>query len=345
LCCLCIFGLIQGTQGDDLFFDFSKGALNEQPAGCLSPVAGEVKPGKWIVVEDEVPSSLGTITANATVPKKAVLAQISREPKEEHYPLLIYTNEVFGDFTFTTRFKTVSGILERMAGIVFRYQDENNYYYLRASSKGSTFRFLKIVGGQLSAPIGPEIEIPSGEWHELAVECKGNTLKFLLDGKQIIPTATDNSFTEGKIGFWTMADSVSYFSDAHVSFTPRESFAKVLLRQMKEKYPRVLALKIYGQPPQNRGIQVMASTDESEVGQPGGESERNVIEKNVPYGGKIPAGMVVTLPLHDRNGDTIAALRVEMKSFPGQTERNAFARALPIVKDMEQRMTGAHDFF
>jgi len=51
----------------------------------------------------------------------------------------------------------------------------------------------------------------------------------------------------------------------------------------------------------------------------------------------------VALPLHDRNGEPIAAVKVVMKSFLGQTEKNAVARALPIVKQMEWRAASVKD--
>ena len=71
----------------------------------------------------------------------------------------------------------------------------------------------------------------------------------------------------------------------------------------------------------------------------------NVIAQGTPYMGKIETGVVVTLPVHDRNGEPVAALRVEMKSFPGQTESNAIARALPIAKDIESQLTGTRELF
>ena len=329
----------------EILFDFSSTPLNEQPSGFLSTVSGEGEPGKWRVVEDEAPSAFPALTANAPVNQKRVLAQLSRDITEERYPLLIYTNEVFGDFTFRTRFKTVGGVVERMAGVVFRYQDENNYYYLRASSKGGTFRFFKVVAGQRSAPIGPAIEIPSGEWHELSVSAKGNELKMSLNGEQIIPTAFDNSFSSGHVGFWTMADSVSHFTDAKIVYTPRESRAKVLLRQIHERYPRVLGMRMYGATPGNPAVRVMAATDDSLLDLPGTDVEQNVIENAAKYFGRLDKGVVVTMPVKDRNGDVVAALRIEMKSFPGQTENNALARALPIVKDMEARVIDARDLF
>jgi hypothetical protein len=334
--------LLAPTEAADLFFDFgSSNALS----GFHSTVSGQGQPGLWRVLEDEVPSSISKLLPDAPTPKKSVLAQLSRDVTDEHYPMLVYTNEVFGDFTFTTRLKCVSGAVEQMAGIVFRYQDEKNYYYVRASAKGSTFRFFKLVNGERSPPIGPEIEIPAGTWHTLSIECKGNKIRTLFNGQPIIPELTDNSFGFGRIGFWTKSDSVSYYADAHVSYTPREPLVKSLLRDIHQKYPRVQALRVYGKTPEHPTLRVMASTDDSELGEPGGSVEQQIFEMDIPFFGKLKSGVVVTLPVHDRNGEVVAALRVEMKSFLGQTESNALARALPIAKEMERRIVEARDLF
>jgi hypothetical protein len=334
-------GLAPWSQAAELFFDF---ASTNGLAGFQSTVTGEGKPGTWRVIEDEVPGSIPNLNPNAPLPKKSVLAQLSRDPTDEHYPILVYTNETFGNFTFTIRLKCVAGAVEQMAGIVFRYQDERNHYYIRASAKGNTFRFFKMANGERSAPIGPEIEIPSGVWHELTIECKGNKIRSFFNGKVLIPELTDNSFSYGQIGFWTKSDSVSHFADARITYTPREPFVKSLLRDIHQKYPRVQALRVYGRTPENQTIQVMASTDDT-TGDPATNVEQQIFEMDTPFFGKLKSGVVVTLPVHDRNGDVVAALRVEMKSFLGQTENNALARALPIVKEMERRIVDARDLF
>ncbi|HEV8543925.1 MAG TPA: family 16 glycoside hydrolase [Verrucomicrobiae bacterium] len=334
------------ASGAEIIFDFTKEQPNETPTNFLSTVSGEDKPGLWKIIEAEVPSSIPSITPNAPPARRPVLAQLSRDLTDEHYPILVYTNGVFADFTFTTRLKCVSGVVEQMAGIVFRYQDEKNYYYVRASAKGNTFRFLKLVAGQRSAPIGPEMQIPAGVWHDLSVECRGNQINCFFDGKQAIPTLTDNSFSSGRIGFWTKSDSVSYFTESRLTYTPREPFVKIVLHEMKERYPRVEALKVFGKTRENPTLRIMASTDEGDLGKPGGDVEEQIFQKDSPFVGKLgPGSVVVTLPLHDRNGEVIAALRVEMKSFFGQTDNNAVSRALPIRLDMERRIVEAKDFF
>jgi hypothetical protein len=296
------------------------------------------------VILDETPSALPPLTPQApAVARKAVLAQLAQDSTDEHFSLLVFEEEIFGDFTLTTRFKTVRGDKERMAGIAFRIQNETNYYVVRASSLGNTFRFYKIVKGERSLPIGPEVSIPSGIWHELKVECQGNKIRCLLNGKELIPLLTDNSFARGKIGFWTKSDSVSYFTDTKVIYTPHETPAQTLVRQTAKKYPRLLGLKIYVPATDPETTRVIASKDEKEVGQTGAKTEQAVIKQGEVYYGKEKDSVSVIAPLRDRNGEAIAAARVVMKTFPGQTEPNAIARALPIVKEMQSRVQSMED--
>jgi DNA-binding IclR family transcriptional regulator len=51
----------------------------------------------------------------------------------------------------------------------------------------------------------------------------------------------------------------------------------------------------------------------------------------------------VILPLRDRNGDVIGAVRVVAKSFPGQTEKSAVEQAAPVVKRMQQQVHDLSD--
>ncbi len=166
-------------------FDFSGVHENQPPPGFRSVVTGQGKPGDWRVVMDEVPPLMKPITPGApSVAKKAVLAQLAQDPTDEHFPLLIYEGELINDFTFTTRFKTVKGVAEQMAGIAFRVQNATNYYVVRASSLGNNLRFYKVLNGERGPVIGPSVPVPSGVWHELTVECKGNSIRCLLDGKE-----------------------------------------------------------------------------------------------------------------------------------------------------------------
>jgi len=324
--------------------DFADSKLNEAPEGFRSTVSGSGKPGDWKVILDDSPSLLPPISPKApSLSKRPVLAQLSQDRTDEHFPLLIWEEEPLGDFSARTRFKLVDGQEEQMAGIAFRIQDEKNYYYIRASALGNTFNFFKIVDGNRSAPIGVKVEIAKGVWHEMAVECRGNQIRGWLDGKELIPALGDTSFTEGKIGFWTKSDSISYFSDLTLKYTPKRTLAQVLVSDTLRKYPRLLGLKIFAPTTKRAEPRLIASTDPKEIGALAPKEEQNVIAHSAIYHGKGDGTVTVTMPLHDANGETVAAVRVVMKSFPGQTEKNAIARALPIIKQMESRVRSVND--
>jgi len=327
--------------------DFSGHSEGETPSGFRSTVTGRGKPGQWKIVVEDVPSLMPSLTAQDHPPARtthSVLAQLATDPTDEHFPLLIYENEKFGDFTLRTKFKTVRGIMEQMAGIAFRIQNESNYYVVRASSLGSTFRFYKVLDGQRGPLVGPDVPIPSGTWHEMLVECKGNQIRCELDGKQLI-SVTDkaNAITSGNIGFWTKSDSVSYFGDTSINFVPFEGSAQKIVREIMHKYPKLLGVKIYLSGKDAATTRVIASIDESELGQPGAKTEREVIGRGETYYGKEKDVVSVIMPLRDRNGDTMAAVRVLMKPFPGQTEENAIGRAMPIVKEIQTRAQALDD--
>ena len=320
-------------------FDFSLFPQKAMPSGFRSAVTGQGKPGDWEIAVDEPPATETTNTI-----RRAVLAQLAEDPTDEHFPLLIFEDETYGDFKLTTRFKTVRGAKEQMAGIAFRIQNETNYYVARASTLGNTFRLYKVVNGERGEMHGPEIPISSGVWHQMTIEAKGNRFRCELDGQEVIPLVTDNSpFNTGKIGFWTKSDSVSYFADTAIVYTPRESPLQAVLREVSKKYPRLLALKVYVADPAPGTTRLIASKDEKEIGQPGGKTEKAVISRAEIYYGKEKDIVSVILPLRDRNGDVIAAVRIVTKSFRGQTEQNAIGRATPILRAIQAQVQSLQD--
>lgn len=324
-------------------FDFHALKPNDVPAGFRSAVSGEGKPGDWRIVEDEFPEAFAALSPKAVkTNRRPALAQLARDRTDEHAPMFIYEQEVFGDFRLSTRFKLVEGEVEQMAGIAFRIQDEKNYYYVRASGLGNSFNFYKIVGGQRSPAVGAKASIPKGVWHEMAVECKGSEIRASLNGKELLST-TDSAFGAGRIGLWTKSDSVSYFADTRIDYTPRENPAQALIRDAVQKYPRLEGLQIFARKHGEPAPRLIASTRPSDIGRAVPGEVSDAMARGIPYHGRDSNHVVITLPLRDRNGDAVAAVKVIMKSFPGQTEKNALARALPIAKRIEGRIQTLKD--
>lgn len=337
LAALWLVGTLPAT-GAERVFDFGEFPAGQTPPGFRSVVAGEGTPGEWKVVMDDVPPRLATLSDKAPPPsRRAVLAQLSQEANDERFPILMFEGETFGDFELTTRFKLVSGQTAQMAGIAFRMRDEKNFYVVRASGLGRNVRFYKVVDGVRSQPIGPTVEVATGVWHELKIQCQGNRIQVWFNDKDIIPPLTDNSFQAGRFGFWTMADAVSHFADTKIIYTAREIPAVAMVRDMVKKYPRLRDLRVYAFD-ENREPRVVGSKHEEAIGSLGGAPEQDCIAEGSVYYGKDRQSVSLVLPLRDRNGDPIAAVRVVMDTFAGQTQQNALARARPIVQQMQARV-------
>jgi hypothetical protein len=325
-------------------FDLTAEKPGSPPSGWQSSLAGQGSAGDWQVILT-APTQLATGAAPgaATGPQQAVIAQLSTDDTDERFPLLVYQGDVYGDFTLKLRFKTVAGTREQMAGVAFRLQDTNNFYVVRASSLGNSFRFYRVFEGRRDAPIGPAVTITRDVWHDLEIQAQGNRFRFRLDGQEPIPELTDNTFRDGRIALWTKSDAVSYFTDLRLDYTPRVNVARQLVTETMQRYPRLLGLRIYSTTTTRPELHVVAAKAAEELGQPAGEVERQVVATRTPYAGKGKTRYIATLPLHDANGDAVAAVRIEFAKSAGLNDAAAVARARPIVRGMEGRFGSVKD--
>ncbi len=336
--------LIGSVHAAEMRFNFSDFPLGAAPTNYQTLLVGGGRPATWKILMDEVPSAFAPLTARAAnTASRAVMAQTSMDGSDEHFPILLLSDEIFRSFKFTTRFKMVDGLTEQMAGIVFRFQNASNYYVARASALGKNVRFYKVVNGVRANPIGPTVDIGTGAWHTLAVQCEGNQISIFLDDKPVIPTLGDNTFTEGRLGFVTKSDAVSYFADASVTYTPRIATAQAMVNAIVQQQSRLLGLRVYVAATNSAATHIIGSKDESEIGQPGTEAEEQAIQNGTVFFGREKGAVLVTLPFHDRNGEYIGAVRVKMKSFIGETENAAVTRATLILNLMQNYCTTAEE--
>lgn len=324
----------------ELVLDFGTLAPGTPPSTFRPALTGGGPPPQWQVLQVDAPSALPAFPDRPKgTTRETVIAQVSQDPTDERFPLLIYEKEEFGDFTAVLRFRTVSGRVERMAGLAFRLRDERNYYVVRASSLGNSLRFYKFVDGVRSEPIGPEMRIPAGEWHSLEVTCKGNTILCRLDGHDGIPLLTDTSFVRGKLALWTKSDSVSHFGGLRVTYDLVKTVPQRLVDRAMERYPKLLGVTVFARV-DGRTVAV-ASSAADEVGQAGGAAEEKALAEGLIQAGAAAGSSSALYPLRDRNGDPLFAVRLKLRTFPGQTEANVASRGKPIVDHLESLVRAA----
>ena len=142
-----------------------------------------------------------------------LLVQMDDDDTDYRFPIAIANEPVLKNLRLSVMCMLFSGKVDRAAGLVFRYQDENSYYVTRANALENNVRFYKVEKGRRQQLAGWDGKVTSGFWHEFQVEAIGDHIQITWDGQKVID-AHDSTFPEaGKVGLWTKADSVTAFDD------------------------------------------------------------------------------------------------------------------------------------
>jgi len=131
------------------------------------------------------------------------------------FPAISLDTKAYTDLTLVTRFKPISGRQDQAGGLIFRVQDKDNYYILRANALENNVIFFIYARGSRSQLKAGDAKVGSGTWHELRVDVRGNAFRGFLDGTSVVDT-TDDRYKNGGIGLWTKSDSVTCFDDVEV---------------------------------------------------------------------------------------------------------------------------------
>jgi len=186
--------------------NFDADSLGKVPSGWSIPMADGGAASRWEVLLDR------------TAPTQPyVLAQLSADPRADHFPIAILNAVNLRDGDVSVRLKPVAGSLDRSGGLVFRYRDAGNYYLATADARQQDVALYKVENGW-RIPIGSPVkhDVPPNAWRILKISVAGPRIQVYLDHRRIL-TAADNTFTAaGKVGLWTARDSVTYFDDFRV---------------------------------------------------------------------------------------------------------------------------------
>lgn len=143
-----------------------------------------------------------------------VLAQTA---ETQPWAVAILEERKFSDLDVTVKFRPISGKEDASGGIIFRAKDGKNYFVVRANALENNFRLYTMKEGNRSQIATAKVDEPKlGQWHTIRVVAKGPKIQAYLNGKLFIDHE-DKTYTEGYVGLWTKADSVTEFDDLEVS--------------------------------------------------------------------------------------------------------------------------------
>jgi 3-keto-disaccharide hydrolase len=204
---LVVLGVAAMAHAERRTVDFNQDVAEQPPKGFeFGHTAGVGKPGQWVVQMD------GTNT---------VLAQTDPDSTRARFPVAVISDLSASDVDLSVRFKPISGQIDQAGGLVWRYQNQDNYYIVRANALEDNVVLYKVEGGKRTdLPLkgegrtyGKKIEVPAGQWSTLRVVANGRLFEVYFGGSKLYEVEDDTFAGPGKVGLWTKADSVTQFDD------------------------------------------------------------------------------------------------------------------------------------
>ena len=191
--------------------DFEQDAVGRPPTGFAFGHTGKVgTPGRWLVQEEGGAKYLAQLDADAT---------------RNRFPIAVVTDISAADVDLAVRFRPISGRVDQAAGLVWRYQDEDNYYIVRANALEDNVVLYKVQNGaRTDLPVrgegrtyGKPADVPAGRWSTLRVVASGPRFEVYFNGRTLYEVEDATFRQAGHVGVWTKADSVTQFDDLTVT--------------------------------------------------------------------------------------------------------------------------------
>src|SRR5499426_13568 len=129
----------------------------------------------------------------------------------------------FQDGEISMKFKMIEGKLDKCAGILFNLKPNGDYLTVRFNGKEDNLVLWTFNKGvRKFVKKGSEnMPLVLNKWHEIKIAIHGTQLEGWLNGKHLLDYTLAEPVS-GKVGLWSKTDSVSYFDEFIVRFSPRD---------------------------------------------------------------------------------------------------------------------------
>lgn len=210
----CLATVAMGAQAQTArMVTFDQDKVGAPPSGFSTALTGQGKPGVWVVVKDPSPE------------RGNVLAQTDADPPDYRFPVCVLDDVSAKDLDLSVMAKPMTGRGDQAAGLVWRYQDHNNYYIVRANALEHNVVLYKVQNGRrtdlplkgVGRTYGKKVTVPSGQWSTLRVTAAGALFTVYFNNEKLFEVEDTTFPGAGKVGVWTKADSVTHFDNLSVS--------------------------------------------------------------------------------------------------------------------------------
>src|SRR5437016_5963116 len=190
-------------------WSFDRDQPGQLPFG-FAPGSASVDSGRWEVRADSLSSS-----------PPNVLAHISSDQAGLSPQVLFLEKVEAANLELSVRIKTAQDGEGQGSGVVFRAQDDRNYYVIWLSPKENLIRLDKVVNGETKTLQELQVESKPGAWQSLRLSIRGPMLEAFFDNRRFLSAREDewqhSSYKHGKIGLWARGPGVVYFDNVRLT--------------------------------------------------------------------------------------------------------------------------------
>ncbi len=178
------------------------------PSGWSAPAAHE-----WEVRPDK------------TAPSGPNVLEGSSGTGHNEPPLALFDKVVCRDGDLSVKFRIEGPQGGNAAGIVWRYQDPNNYYLLSLSAdegnivlrriRNGVAEVISTTGGKRAA-VGVAETIHAGQWHVVKVRFRGSKMEVFFGNRSVFTADDSGLLAPGKTGLWAKGAKGAAFDDFRI---------------------------------------------------------------------------------------------------------------------------------
>lgn len=191
---------------------------------ALDKIADGQSPESWIAAATHASGPLAQwrVMADAAPGRAKVLTIAHLKETSPSVFNLYWTKQIaFQNGELKVRMRANSGSIDQGGGLIWRVQDENNYYVARYNPLENNFRLYYVKEGARTTLASAEgLTAVPGEWVELRVAQHGPQIRGWYNNTLAWEINDAQSPKAGGVGLWTKADAASSFADFAVRVVP-----------------------------------------------------------------------------------------------------------------------------
>jgi hypothetical protein len=193
------FGLA-GVNAQIVVRTFDEDAIGSPPPGLTFAVARQQAAGKWLIRADG---------------SNHYLTHLADPAAGGGFSLAVVDTPHPAQMRASVRLKLLDG--ERVGGLVWRYQDPENFYLAALDLRVQELALYRVVrGNRIRLDDEDELELDVSAWHAVRVVQDDDDIRVSLGGIGVI-RARDRTFAEaGRVGVWSGGGATAWFDDLRI---------------------------------------------------------------------------------------------------------------------------------